>query len=55
MVRKILNDEQWARIAPQALPGKKRDPGKSWHGQSAVRGGGAVGGAHGVIKWVDLI
>ncbi len=28
MVRKILNDEQWARIAPE-LPGKKGDPGKS--------------------------
>ena len=28
MVRKILNDAQWARIAPE-LPGKKGDPGKS--------------------------
>ena len=28
MVRRILNDEQWARIAPE-LPGKKGDPGKS--------------------------
>ena len=28
MVRKLLNDEQWARIAPE-LPGKKGDAGKS--------------------------
>ncbi len=28
MIRKVLSDTQWQRIAPE-LPGKKGDPGRS--------------------------